>query len=257
MLTLTTALPEMLPTVTLGPDRLVVPPEIAAKGIVLALSKVTSPPETPSDVVPTVAPEPTVTPAKLLPATFRAGTLPAVTLTTVLLPETVATVTLGPARLVVPPESVATGTVLVLSRVTSPPETPSEVLPTVAPEPAITPPTRLLPATFSVGTLPAVTLTTVLLPETAATATVGPTRLVVPPESVAMGIVLVLSRVTSPPETPSDVRAHQGAGAHGHAVGQVAAEDVQGGGSTGADGDDGGAEDVDGTIYGPAAREDT
>ena len=40
----------------------------------------------------------------LLLVTFRIGTLPALTLTMALLPETVATFAVAPARLVVPPK---------------------------------------------------------------------------------------------------------------------------------------------------------
>ena len=99
------------------------------------------------------------------PATFAAGRLPAVALTTVLLPETVATVTFGPARLVVPPERLATAIVLVLFIVTNPPETPSDVLPTVAWAPTVTPLVKLLLTTFRMGEFPAL-MATMALPAT-------------------------------------------------------------------------------------------
>ena len=99
--------------------------------------------------------------------------------------------------------------------------------------------TWTVPPLIGVGplTVLAAPMLTVALPETLAAATVGPARLVVPPENVAAGIVLVLFSVTRPPETLSAV-APADAPAPTVTPCVVAANDVQRGHAAGRDADD-------------------
>ena len=150
------------------------------------------PPVTPALV--TVADDETI--VVPLPLAFSVVRLPLLTFTAAV-PETLAVVKVGPAKVVVPPDSAAVGIVSKLFIVTRPPETLSAVEAADAPEPTVTPLVRLLLTTFSVGTLPAVILTTVLVPEIVATVPDGPAKLVVPPEAVKIGIAFVLLRLTT------------------------------------------------------------
>ena len=172
---------------------------------------------------------------------FRVGTLPAVTLTRAPL-EIVAAVTVGPARAVVPPEMVAVGMVLVLFSDTRPPETLSDAPPADARRRSHVAPDRR----HVQGRQAAGRELTRALPEMVAAVTVGPARAVVPPEMVAVGMVLVLFIASKAPETLSDVLPTV-AGAHGYAEGQIAAGDVQGRHVAAADIDDVAAGDVSGS----------